>query len=100
MPETEWNSATPPNEGEFVRVLAQDRRGEYVIPFPILFRDNAWWNPGTGEQLTADIVGWRPMTASAAPTRQSRARPAALLDAGRTESNVHRRIQKSVLDAG
>lgn len=68
MSETKWNSSTPPKEGDVVRVLAQDRYGEYLIPFPVAFRDNAWWNPGTGEQLTAEIVGWRPMTTSAAPT--------------------------------
>ena len=37
MPKTEWNSTTAPEEGELVYVLAADNRGQYVIPFPVIF---------------------------------------------------------------
>jgi hypothetical protein len=42
-----------------VHVLAVDRRGRYMIPFRVVFRDGRWWNARTGEQLDAVIVGWR-----------------------------------------
>ena len=40
MPETEWNSTTTPEEGATVYVLAADNRGQYVIPFLVVFRDD------------------------------------------------------------
>jgi hypothetical protein len=57
--ETEWNSTTTPEEGEIVFVLASDKRGRYLIPFPVVFRDDSWWNARTGEKLETFIVGWR-----------------------------------------
>jgi hypothetical protein len=60
MPETEWNSETAPEEGAIVRVLGADHRGQYLIPFPVIFRDDCWWNALTGEELDTFIVGWRP----------------------------------------
>ena len=44
MPGTEWNSTTTPEEGAIVYVLAADNRGQYAIPFPVVFRDDSWWN--------------------------------------------------------
>jgi hypothetical protein len=66
MSETEWNSTTLPREGELVRVLAHDVHGHYVIPFPVVFRNDTWWNASTGALLEAQIMGWRPMTAQRA----------------------------------
>jgi hypothetical protein len=60
MPETEWNRTTAPQEGAIVHVLAMDKRGQYLIPFPVVFRDDSWWNARTGEELDTFIVGWRP----------------------------------------
>jgi hypothetical protein len=60
MAETEWNSTTAPEEGAVIYVLARDNVGQYVIPFPVVFRDDNWWNPHTGEELDAFIAGWRP----------------------------------------
>jgi hypothetical protein len=34
--------------------------GQYEIPFPVVFRDDSWWNARTGEELDAFIAGWRP----------------------------------------
>jgi hypothetical protein len=62
----EWNSAATPHEGAIVEVLAADSLGQYVIPFPVLFRDDTWWNAGTGALLDATIVGWRPNIAKGA----------------------------------
>jgi hypothetical protein len=59
MPEAEWNSTTAPEEGAIVRVLALDHRGQYLIPFPVVFRDDSWWNAHTGEELDTFIAGWR-----------------------------------------
>ena len=36
-PDTEWNSATAPEEGAIVNVLAKDNLGQYSIPFPVFF---------------------------------------------------------------
>ncbi len=60
MARSEWNSTTAPEEGEIVSVLAQDNIGQYKIPFPVVFRDDSWWNLRTGEELDTFIVGWRP----------------------------------------
>jgi hypothetical protein len=60
MARSEWNSITVPEEGEIVYVLAADNIGQYVIPFPVVFRDDSWWNAQTGEELDTFIVGWRP----------------------------------------
>ena len=60
MAELDWNSTTTPEEGAIVYVLAEDDRGLYAIPFPVLFRDDRWWNAHTGEELEAYIAAWRP----------------------------------------
>jgi hypothetical protein len=64
MLEVGWNSTTPPEDGAVVCVLAVDKRGRYVIPFPVLFRDDRWWNAHTGEELDAFIAAWRPAAKS------------------------------------
>jgi len=53
----EWNSTTTPEEGEIVYVLALDKRGQYEIPFPVVFRDKT--NARAGEELDTFIAGWR-----------------------------------------
>ena len=60
MLETGWNSATTPEEGAIVYVLASDHIGQYLVPFPVVFRDDSWWNARTGKELDTFIVGWRP----------------------------------------
>ena len=60
MPEVKWNSTTTPEEGAIVYVLASDNRGQYEIPFPVVFRDDSWRNARTGEELDTFIAGWRP----------------------------------------
>jgi hypothetical protein len=59
MSEAEWNSTAPPEEGAIVYVLAADDSGQYMIPFPVVFRDDSWWNAHTGEELDTFIAGWR-----------------------------------------
>jgi hypothetical protein len=60
LPDTDWNSTTVPKEGAIVEVLALDNIGQYVIPFPVVFRDDSWWNAHTGQELEAFVAGWRP----------------------------------------
>ena len=55
----EWNSTATPEEGAIVYVLASDNRGRYLIPFPVVFRDDRWWNARTGDELDTSVVGWR-----------------------------------------
>ncbi len=57
---SEWNSAEPPENDAVVYVLAEDHRGEYPVPFPVVFRDDRWWNAHTGEELDAYVAAWRP----------------------------------------
>ena len=38
----EWNSTTTPEEGAVVYVLASDKCGRCLIPFPVVFRDDSW----------------------------------------------------------
>jgi hypothetical protein len=65
MPEAEWNSTTAPQEGTIVYVLAADDRGQYAIPFKVVFRDDSWWNARTGEELDAlSRDGDRPTTST------------------------------------
>ena len=35
-----------------------------LVPFPVIFRDDTWWNACTGEELDTFIVAWRPATAN------------------------------------
>jgi len=60
MSEPEWNSTTTPEEGTIVYVLVVDNIGQYEIPFPVVFRDDSWWNARTGEELDTFVAGWRP----------------------------------------
>jgi hypothetical protein len=53
MPGPEWNSTTPPEEGAIVYVLALDQIGQYLVPFPVVLRDDSWWNARIGEELGA-----------------------------------------------
>jgi hypothetical protein len=60
MSEPEWNSTTTPEEGTIVYVLVVDNIGQYEIPFPVVFRDDSWWNARTGEELDTFVAGRRP----------------------------------------
>jgi hypothetical protein len=57
----DWNNTNPPEEGAIVQVLAMDSLGQYAIPFPVVFREDAWRNAYTGEELRAFVAGWRPL---------------------------------------
>jgi hypothetical protein len=60
MRDSKWNSETPPADGAIVYVLAADNRGQYEIPFPVVFTEDSWRNATTGEELDTFIAGWRP----------------------------------------
>jgi hypothetical protein len=60
MPDGEWNCTELPEEGVLVDVLAADNHGRYEIPFPVIFREDRWWNAHTGQELQAFVAGWRP----------------------------------------
>ncbi len=55
----DWNSTILPEEGAVVYVLAADHRGRYEVPFPVIFREDRWWNAETGQQLEAFVAGWQ-----------------------------------------
>jgi hypothetical protein len=54
-----YRSDAMPEEGQIVDVVAEDRRGRYALPFPVLFRDDEWINAQSGERLECYISGWR-----------------------------------------
>ncbi len=55
-----WNSHTVPQDGETVYVLATDDKGEYEVPFPVLFKEDSWLNASTYEELEVFVAAWRP----------------------------------------
>jgi hypothetical protein len=55
-----WIDTHAPEEGQIVRVQAQDRSGLYALPFRVEFRDDAWFNAETGEELDCFVAGWLP----------------------------------------
>jgi hypothetical protein len=46
-------------EGMSAKLLCEDHRGTYTIPFPCRWSDGAWLNQGTGEPIEVEVVGWR-----------------------------------------
>ena len=58
--EIAWIDTRAPVEGQIVHVRVRDTRGFYVLPFPVEFRDDDWWNARTGEELDCFIAGWAP----------------------------------------
>jgi hypothetical protein len=58
--EIAWIDTRAPVEGQIVLVRVQDTRGFYILPFPVEFRDDDWWNARTGEELDCFIAGWTP----------------------------------------
>jgi hypothetical protein len=57
-----WNNTEAPQDRAIVHVLASDDRGSYVIPFPVVFRDDNWFNLYTGQMISDDVYveGWLP----------------------------------------
>ena len=55
-----------PSEGQLVCIRAWDHQGLYVVPFPVQFKDGAWFNPQTNQRLECDVADWMPWELSAA----------------------------------
>ena len=53
------SSGEPPSDHP-LEVLCEDKRGTYLIPFPCHYIRETWINIETGEQIQADVIGWRP----------------------------------------
>jgi hypothetical protein len=47
-----WNNVEAPEVCAIVRVIVSDDRGEYVLPFAVVFRDDDWFNASTREKLS------------------------------------------------
>lgn len=56
----DWNCSDTPDDGQLVEVYAEDRRGFYLVPFPVRFLGDEWLNASTGQHLETFIAGWRP----------------------------------------
>jgi hypothetical protein len=50
-----------PEDGDVIYVLAEDNCGQYDLPFPVVFRDDCWWNAQTAQKLDAYVAAWRPL---------------------------------------
>jgi hypothetical protein len=50
-----------PPTGEPLRLLCEDNRGTYLLPFQCEWRDGAWYATGKSAPppLEAKVVGWR-----------------------------------------
>lgn len=48
-----------PNDERKCRVMAQDVRGAYVIPFPVFRRAGKWINANHGNSLEVIVIAWR-----------------------------------------
>jgi hypothetical protein len=54
-----YRSDAMPEDGQIVDVVAEDRRGRYALPFPVLYCNDEWMNAQSGERLECYICGWR-----------------------------------------
>jgi hypothetical protein len=51
-----------PGEEVPVEALCRDNKGTYVIPYSCYRFDDEWRNFDTDETMTANIIGWRPIS--------------------------------------
>jgi hypothetical protein len=51
-----------PEEEAPVEILCRDKNGTYVIPYSCCRFDEEWRNFETDETVTANIIGWRPIS--------------------------------------
>jgi hypothetical protein len=55
----EFTTEEEPQSGSDVELLCEDHNGTYVLPFPCHRSDGVWRNTRTGENVQAEVVGWR-----------------------------------------
>jgi hypothetical protein len=48
-----------PNDEAAVELLCLDHNGTYVLPFLCRRVGDSWLNFATGEQIEAEVAGWR-----------------------------------------
>lgn len=63
-----FNTDRYPGEEVPVEALCRDKNGTYVIPYSCCRFDDEWRNFDTDETVTADIIGWRPISEIPAST--------------------------------
>lgn len=55
----EFKTNEQPQTGFDVELLCEDHNGTYVLPFPCYRAEGEWRNTKTGENVQADVIGWR-----------------------------------------
>jgi hypothetical protein len=55
----EFATDEEPQPGFEVELLCEDHNGTYVLPFPCHRTEGAWRNRRTGENVQAEVLGWR-----------------------------------------
>jgi hypothetical protein len=56
---SEFTTDEEPQPGSTVELLCGDHNGTYVLPFPCHLIEGAWCNAQTGENVQAEVLGWR-----------------------------------------
>lgn len=54
-----WNSDSLPTDARPVQVFVIDRKGSFVIPFPVVYCSGKWRNASDKVELVAKVGGWR-----------------------------------------
>ncbi|MGC1862630.1 MAG: hypothetical protein WA733_16325 [Methylocystis sp.] len=62
--DSNWIDTDAPAEGQIVQVRSKNHHGFYIVPFPVEFRDDEWWNVHTGQKLDCFVAAWRPLNGS------------------------------------
>jgi hypothetical protein len=47
-----------------LELLCEDHRGTYVLPYPCIRSGTGWRNAATTDTIEADVIGWRPRSAT------------------------------------
>ncbi|MGO9768430.1 MAG: hypothetical protein ACLPSW_02535 [Roseiarcus sp.] len=61
--DSDWIDTDAPAKGQIVQVRSKNHHGFYIVPFPVEFRDDEWWNARTGQKLDCFVAAWRPLNA-------------------------------------
>jgi hypothetical protein len=55
----EFGGQGEPPTGEPIELLCEDHVGTYAVPFPCHWVGGVWRAIKSGEQIEANVVGWR-----------------------------------------
>ena len=56
---SEFESTGEPLSDQPLQLLCEDHRGTYLLPYACRRSGGVWWNVETGDQIEANVIGWR-----------------------------------------